>query len=450
MLEYLSLFGIVLGLGLLIYGAYRGHSVIWVAPACAVVVAAMSCVNLLDSYLGDYVGGVTSFIASWLPVFFLSAIYGKIMDRTGAARSFANKMVAIIGSKRALLAVVLSCMLMTYGGVSVFVVVFVVYPIGYAIFREANIPRSLLPSAIGLGSFGITMTSLPGTPQMQNLLPTEYFGTTATAAPIMGLIAAVFLFAPGYLYLEWRIRQMKKKGLGFVEDPKYLESEKENAQDSLPHWLVGIVPLFVVVLTLNLLPVLLETSGMAALSSNQSLVVALVAGILVACLLNLKRRKALIPAFNDGAIGSASAIMNTSSAVGFGAVIKAVPGFALLKSGLLNMPGPILFSESVAVNIFGGATGSALGGLTITLDTLGEHYLAKAIELGIDPEYLHRIVAIASGGLSGLPHNGTVLMLFAISNCKYKESYPDFFISSCISPVVVSFVFSFIWEYMVI
>ena len=273
MLEYISLFGIILGLALLILGAYKGHSIIWVAPVCAAIVAAFSCVDLLDSYLVDYISGATSFIASWFPTFFLGAIYGKIMDRTGAARAFANKMVALIGSKRALLAVILSCLLLTYGGVSVYVVVFVAYPIGYAIFREANIPRTLLPSAIAIGSFGITMTCIPGSPQIQNIIPTEYYGTTATAAPVMGIIAAVLIITPGYIYLEWKIRQARNKGLPFVEDPKYIESSTQESNESSPHWLVGIVPLIVVVLSLNLLPFILEKSNIATLSANQSSVI---------------------------------------------------------------------------------------------------------------------------------------------------------------------------------
>ena len=192
-----SLIGIVLGLLLLIYLAYKGHSIIWVAPVCALLVAVMGGLNLLQAYLGDYVKGVADYILSWFPAFFLGAVYGKIMDMTGSARSLANKLVKLIGSRFALLAVVLPCLLMTYGGISLFVVVFVIYPMGYAIYREADLPRTLLPGAIAFGAFGITMTCIPGTPQIQNIIPTEYYGTTATAAPLMGIIGAVMIAVPG-------------------------------------------------------------------------------------------------------------------------------------------------------------------------------------------------------------------------------------------------------------
>lgn len=217
----ISLLGIFVGLVVLILLAYRGHSIVWVAPFCAVIVALLSGIDVLQAYLGDYINGTAGYVISWFPAFFLGAVYGKIMDRTGSARSLANKLVSLIGSKYAILAVVLPCLLMTYGGISLFVVVFVIYPMGYAIYREADLPRTLLPGAIAFGAFGITMTAIPGTPQIQNIIPTTYYNTTATAAPLMSIIAVLLIGIPGYIYLEWRARQARKQGLHFVEDPKH-------------------------------------------------------------------------------------------------------------------------------------------------------------------------------------------------------------------------------------
>jgi len=445
MTSIVSLCGIILGLGMLIYLAYKGHSIIWVAPVCAVIVAVFGGLNILDAYMGDYIKGTAEYVISWFPAFFLGAVYGKIMDMTGSARSLANKLVSIIGPQFAVLAVVLPCLLMTYGGISLFVVVFVIYPMGYAIYRAANLPRTLLPGAIAFGAFGITMTAIPGTPQIQNIIPTTYYGTTAAAAPLMGLVAAVLIAIPGYLYLEWRCRDARKKGLGFVEDPKYVESKIE--EKALPswHWLSGLIPLVVVVLMLNVFPEILRNAGIADWNANQSIVVALIGGILVTCIMNINQLKVLLPAINKGADGSLTAIMNTACAVGFGTVVKIVPGFALLKNAMLNMPGSILFSEAVAVNILAGATGSASGGMSIALEALAPQYLEKAIEIGMNPELLHRVASLASGGLDTLPHNGAVLTLLAVSNCKHKESYIDVCVTSCIIPVIVSLFVSLIW-----
>jgi len=447
MLPIVSLIGIVLGLILLIYLAYKGHSIIWVSPVCAALVAVLGGMDILQAYLEEYIGGTAAYVVSWFPAFFLGAVYGKLMDLTGSARSLANKLISLIGSRYAILAVVLPCLLMTYGGISLFVVVFVVYPMGYAIYREADLPRTLLPGAIAFGAFGITMTCIPGTPQIQNIIPTSYYGTTATAAPVMGLIAAVLIAVPGYLYLEWRAKKARKNGLHFVEDPKHKESPAATREQPKWHWLCGLVPLLVVVLMLNVLPGLLKQYGLADWSSSQAIVVALLGGILVACLMNVHQLKVLLPAINEGANGSLPAIMNTACAVGFGSVVKIVPGFVLLKNAMLNMPGSILFSEAVAVNVLAGATGSASGGMSIALEALGPQYLEKAMQMGVNPEYLHRIASIASGGLDTLPHNGAVLTLLAVSNCKHKESYLDICVTSCIIPVAVSLVLSFVWGF---
>ena len=445
MIPIISLIGIVLGLILLIFLAYKGHSIIWVAPVCAALVAVLGGLNVLQTYLEEYIGGTAAYIVSWFPAFFLGAVYGKIMDLTGSARSLANKLISLIGSKYAILAVVLPCLLMTYGGISLFVVVFVVYPMGYAIYREADLPRTLLPGAIAFGAFGITMTCIPGTPQIQNIIPTSYYGTTATAAPMMGLIAAALIAVPGYVYLEWRAKKARQKGLHFVEDPKHKESSAATREQPKWHWLCGLIPLLFVVLMLNVLPGLLKKYSIADWSSSQAIVVALLGGIAVACLMNVHQLKVLLPAVNEGANGSLPAIMNTACAVGFGSVVKIVPGFVLLKNAMLNMPGSILFSEAVAVNVLAGSTGSASGGMSIALEALGPQYLVKAAELGLSPEYLHRIASIASGGLDTLPHNGAVLTLLAVSNCKHKESYLDICVTSCIIPVVVSLALSFVW-----
>ena len=285
------------------------------------------------------------------------------------------------------------------------------------------------------------MTAIPGSPQIQNMIPTEIYHTTATAAPLMGLIAAILIGIPGYIYLEWRARGARKKGLGFVEDPKYLASAAEVKEQPNWHWLSGLVPLLVVVLMLNVLPNILKKYGIAEWNSNQSIVVALLGGIAVVCLMNIYQFKCLLPAVNEGANGSLTAIMNTACAVGFGSVVKAVPGFTLLKNAMLKMPGSVLFSEAVAVNVLAGATGSASGGMSIALKALGEQYLAT----GMNPEYLHRIASLASGGLDTLPHNGAVLTLLAVSNCKHKESYLDICVTSCIIPVIASLLLAFVW-----
>ena len=161
--------------------------------------------------------------------------------------------------------------------------------------------------------------------------------------------------------------------------------------------------------------------------------------------MNLNQVKTLIPAINDGANGSMGAIMNTACAVGFGSVVKVMSGFELLKNAMLNMPGSILFSEAVAVNVLAGATGSASGGMSIALEALAPRYLEIAHSIGLNPELLHRIASISSGGLDTLPHNGAVLTLLAVSNCTHKDSYIDICVTTCIIPVIGSLLLALVW-----
>lgn len=432
----LSLLGIVIGLVLLMVLAFRGHSIVWVAPFAATIVALFSGYPLLDAYIKDYMTGAGSYVISWFPAFFLGAVYGKVMDKTGAARSLANKIIAVLGADWALAAVVLPCLLMTYGGISLFVVVFVIYPMGYAIYREADLPRTLLPGAIALGAFGISMTALPGTPQIQNLIPTKYFGTTAMAAPGFSIISAIVMFVPAYIYLSRRIKQTRAKGEHFVEDPKFVEEDFDYTKLPSWHWLSGIIPIIVVVFMLNIFPKLI--ANRVELDSSQAIVIALLCGILICVLMNLSRFSVVFPAINEGANGSLTAIMNTACAVGFGSVVKVMPGFASLTDIILGMQGSILFSLALAVNLLAGSTGSASGGLSIALEALAPKYIEIANASGIPLGALHRISSISCGGLDTLPHNGAVLTLLAVSNCTHKESYKDIAITTCVIPVIAS------------
>ena len=309
------------------------------------------------------------------------------------------------------------------------------YPMGYAIYRAANIPRTLLPSAIAFGSFGITMTSVPGTPQIQNLIPMEYFGTTPMAAPWLGITASLLVGIPGYLYLDWRVRIAKREGRGFQENAMYQVPEY-TSEEAVPSWmwLGGLVPLIVVFISLNVL--------------KWNVVISLVLGILVCCAFGWKQMKKFPQALTEGAKSSVTAIMNSASAVGFGSVIKIVPGFALLTGLLIGRAGSALSlfcSESLSTCILSGATGSASGGLSIALATFSDQYLQIAGKLGISPELLHRFASIASGSLDKLPHNGAVITLLAVSHCTHKESYRDILVVSVLIPMAILIILVLLW-----
>ncbi|WP_090796884.1 GntP family permease [Pelagirhabdus alkalitolerans] len=413
--------GIFIGLIMLMVLAYMGYSIIWIAPLSAGVVAMTGGLDLLEAYTGTYMSGLIGFLGDWFPVFMLSSIFGKLMEDTGMAKSIALKLSEVLGVKRAVMGVVLSAALLTYGGISLFVVVFAVYPVALNLFKEANLPRRLIPGAIALGAFGFTMTAVPGTPQIQNLIPMDYFGTTPTAAPIMGIASAIVIAVGGYLYLVWRQNKLLANGEVYTE-PK--DKAVLNIEDDEPNMFIALIPLVLVVATLNFL--------------GWDIVIALLVGIAATLLLNIHKIKKLkfSRSVNEGAKGSLGAIMNTSAAVGFGTVVQASPGFATLTGALTAIPGTPLISLAASVNILAGATGSASGGMGIALEALGDYYVQAAETSGVALEAFHRVASISSGGLDVLPHNGAVLTLLAVSGLTHKDSYIDIAVVGIIIPII--------------
>lgn len=410
--------GIVLGLIVLMILAYRGWSIIWVAPIASGIVALGGGLDLMDAYTSVYMSGFVAFAKTWFPVFMLGAIFGKLMEITAMAHSVSRSIGTILGARRAILGVILSAALLTYGGVSLFVVVFAVYPLALSLFRQADIPRRLIPACIALGAFTFTMAAFPGSPQIQNLIPIKYFGTTSMAAPFMGLIAGLIMLFGGYFYLKYRENHLRSLGEHYDEpDEKH---QAHSTEKTLPLAL-SLLPLLCVVLLLNVF--------------SFSIINALLCGIFLILILNIHRFKTFVKAINDGATGSIIAIINTAAAVGFGSVAKAVPGFSTLSEWLLTLKINPLISEAVAVNLLAGATGSASGGMGIALEALAEKYKELALSQNISLELLHRVASISSGGLDALPHNGAVLTLLVITGMSHKKSYLDLCVVAVIIPI---------------
>ncbi len=448
----LELTAIVLSLGLLMVLAYRGLPVIVFAPLLALLAVALSGQPLLPSFTELFMGHAASYIKSFFPLFLLGAIFGKMMETSGAAGSIAETIVGALGGRRAIVAVVLSCGVLTYGGVSLFVVAFSVYPLARVIFREAAIPKRLIPGAIALGAFTFTMDALPGSPQIQNLIPTRYFGTDAYAAPFVGLVGGAGILIGGLSWLEFRRSRAIAAGEGYG-DHHEPESGAVHRQGR-PHVLLSILPLLLV-LVANL--VLSRTSwsvarwyseaalrrsfpsmDVKAVVSTWSLIVALTLGILTTLTIHWRRVTATLSGSLSAAMaGALLAIFNTASEVGFGNVIKTMPGFQVIQNWVFGVSRYPLVSEAVAVNVLAGITGSASGGLSIALDVMSQHFLTLAQEQGISPEYLHRIASMASGGMDTLPHNGAVITLLAITGLTHRESYIDIFAITILKTAIV-------------
>src|ERR1700751_4593984 len=211
----MGLFGILLGLALLVWLAYRGWSILLLAPAAALIAAAFAGGPTLPYWTQTFMDNASRFIAQFFPIFLLGALFGKLMEDSGSVAAIAGFMTEKLGPQRAILTVVLAGALVTYGGVSLFVAFFVLAPMAQAVVRTAEIPNRLIPAAVALGTSTFTMSALPGTPAIQNAIPMPFFGTTPLAAPGLGIIASAIMLAFGLWWLGRAAAPPRRKGEGF-------------------------------------------------------------------------------------------------------------------------------------------------------------------------------------------------------------------------------------------
>jgi H+/gluconate symporter-like permease len=436
----IEIIAILLALGALMAIAFRGLPVIVFAPLCALLAAGLSGQPLLPTYTETFMASAAGYVRSFFPLFLLGAVFGKLMETSGAAAAIAGAIARAVGPRRSILAVVIACGVLTYGGVSLFVVAFAVYPFASALFREADIPKRLIPGTIALGAFTLTMDALPGSPQILNLIPTRYFGTDTYAAPWTGTLGGVAILGGGLLWLERRRARAASAGEGYGTG-NINEPDAASAMHR-PHLVAATLPLLFVlggnfVLSRTswsvagwypgeLLKRDFPTADAAVAAPTWALIVALLLGSAVAVAVGGWRRWSDLPAALSAAtMGALLAIFNTASEVGFGNTVKSLPGFRSIQDQIFFISRHVLVSEATAINVLAGITGSASGGLSIALEVMGQRYLDLAQAQGISPELLHRIAAMSAGGMDTLPHNGAVITLLAVTGLTHRQSYVD-------------------------
>jgi H+/gluconate symporter-like permease len=469
----IGLAGVLGGLGLLIALAFRGWSVLLLAPIAALVAAVFSREPLLAHWTQTFMGSAAEFLARFFPLFLLGALFGKLMEDSGSVIAIATFMTQRLGPQRAILAVVLAGALVTYGGVSLFVAFFVLAPMAQELFRTANIPRRLMPAAIVLGTSTFTMSALPGTPSIQNAIPMPFFGTTPFAAPGIGILASLIMLGFGLWWLGREERTAKKSGEGFGDgapmpfdrlatdeklreraaaarefDPAEIVHGKRT--EIPPPIIFAALPLVVVIavnlaMSLFILPAL-DTRyladprfggvSLADLGGVWAVITALACAIVTVLAVSHRRLPALRETMDAGANAAVLPAMNVASLVGFGAVVAAMPAFAVVRDAVLGIGGGPLVSLAVATNLLAALTGSASGGLTIALDALAATYLERATSIGLDPALLHRVAVIGSGTLDSLPHNGAVVTLLAVCGSTHRESYRDIVIVGIVGALI--------------
>ena len=407
---------ILVGLALLLVLTLKKVPVVYAAAISVIFIALFSRLPVVSTMTGDYMTGFANFVkSSWL-MLLLGAILSKVMDITGAARSIASFIIGKLGVKFAIPAIVIAGGLLTYGGVSAMVSCFALYPITLAVFREADMPRKLIPATIGAGIF-TWVTMLPGNPQVQNIIPSSFLPTNAMAAPVVGVVCGVFTLALILVYLMWESNRARKNGEGFIVDEEtskvLAKTDEMEANGKLPNVVLATLPIVCVAVVLNVL--------------KQDISVALLSGIVLCCILFFKNITGVQKLLTDAVSSAAVTTINASAIVAIGSVVKAAPGFNQIVNGILNFStsgGNPLIIFGIATTLLCGLNASGMGGLSTTLSVLAEPFMA----MGVNPAIMHRIGVIASVGLDSLPHSGGIVAVLAISGVSYKEGYKYLFV----------------------
>ena len=473
----LALVGVVISLVFLITFAYRGHSVVVVAPIAALIAVVFSGQPIMGSYTQIFMPALGGFIISYFPLFLFGAIFGYLMTSTGLARYLAKAITTLFGPKRAMLSTVVATALLTYGGVSAWVVAFTIVPIATALFKEAGIPKRLMPAAIALGTITFALAALPGSPQVHNAIPTSYFGTNVYAAPYFGLGSAAVMLIAGIAWLEYRMKQIRKTGEefmpidssgNFIDTPAGLGESSDETEEKLKastalekdpsvtiQGLLGLIPILVVIIvnfsfvfyfaqridTGYLAEEKFGSTEIQALTGVWGPTLSLALAIVVMVLMFPSRIRQSVREFSDGAKNAIFPCFTTASEVGFGAVIASLAVFAVVQENMLDISDDALVVSTVSTAVISGITGSSSGGLSITMQTMGEQLAQLAAEQGISMELMHRVTAMASVSFDSMPHNGAVLTMLIVCGMTHRLSYKDIAVVTIAIPLATLLLF---------
>lgn len=448
-MEYI---GLIASVCLLIWLALKGVDIVFSAVLCSLLVILTNDLPLakgLTEYFSFGPLGAFTFAGKFFLLLASGAIFGRVMGESHAAAAIALILVKKLGAHRALWITTLACALLTYGGVVVFIVIFAMYPVGLKLLQEADIPKRLFCAALALGGGTFTLSALPGTPSVQNVIASASLGTDLFAGGWLGLVGGVIMFAGGIWYLERQRVKAHENGEHFVPGPNDRISNIEQEGGRYPHWVLSGLPL-ALVLCIIILPrvvkqSLSETSLAAGgpaiellqFANSQPIVwpsLALLSGTLLALLLFPAIREQALQVLGRGTHDSIMPLINTSAVIGFGGVVTHTAGFESFISVMLESSMPPLLSMFASVSLVSAITGSSSGGLQIFMQTMAPAY----IEMGIAPETLHRVATMASGGFDSLPHCGAIVAMLSITGLTHKEAYKDVGVITVVIPVIAT------------
>ncbi len=421
---YVSAIGIIICFALLIFASFKNINTVLVAALGAGIVGLFGGNGFINVLTGPYMESFASFVQTWIIIFALGGLLGRLYEKSGAAWRIGSVLVEKAGSSLALIAIILFGVILVYAGMNAPVALFIVYPLARVVFPKSKIPWSLAPGVAGLATVTVGLT-MPGSLGVINLVAANGMGVSTMAAPVEGIVASIFLLGVGILYIMWQAKKGKDT-LAFDTPDNYLcDTEKINdaeMEKTAPNFIISIIPILVTLVLVDIVRI--------------HMILGFGIGCFVALILFNKytndKIKVVSSGFQDGMIPC----ILVAAVAGLGGAISATPVFDVMRNAIMNLPIGGLVKVAMSTTLISGICASGSGGLQMTLNLLGEEFMT----LGYPAEIIARVAAIASGGLDSMPWNGTVVMILALSGVGIKKGYKHVFVLTCILPILASFV----------
>ncbi len=420
----------ILGLALVMFLIFRGVPIfftslissLFIVVATAILTTAK--VNVNQIMVTTFVNGISGYFGNYFWLFLLGAIFGKLFEVSGAADAIAGGIINRLGEKAIVPSIILAGFLLSYGGVSVFVAFFAMYPLMLSMFKKADITRHLLPALYFAGA-GTATGMMPGSPAAHNIVPTQFLGVKTTAAFAPGMITAAFEMVLVFIWIYYCVRRAKKQGKHFEASASDEEAMKALEGKKLPNFWLSLVPMAVLLVLLN--------------ATKLGVAPSLAGGIIAAliCFYANLEWKDIWKTLSSGTTGGLITLFNTATIVGFGTVVKSLPAFTIMTDAITKIGGSPLISASIAVGLISGITGSGTGGQGIALPVVKANYIDTGlITTTAQLEGLARCVSIAALTLDSLPHCGLVVSVINYTGNTHKTSYIAAGVTNVVIPII--------------
>lgn len=419
----LQILGVIAALAIVMIGALKGKKITLLVIVGVLVVALTNGQNIWETFSSTFVSGLQSALASFFLLVFSATCYSIVMNRTGSTNAIAYWCIRTFGKQRAVIVIMAITGILGLAGLNGMMMVFAVYGILVVIMKEADLPREMAAAFIFFGCGMFAEGYFPASVHLNNILPTQFLGTTLLAGPVLGLTTGCICIILSYLYFSHTVKKARAAGLGWTDDvegsyvvPKYGDFTEENS----PSAIRAFVPMLWMIALVIVLSQLGWGSGMIA-------VVAMISAAAICALLNWGTLKsANVTVFGylqevyDQTWGSCGPL---ALLLGFGTVVTASAGFQNILNWLVGLNISVYLKGILSVGVLSAATGSSATGLRLTGTYLGEYF----VNSGVNLDLLHRFMSMASANYCEVPHCNAIYLIVGMFGVKYMKGYKHIF-----------------------